>query len=285
MAGAKIAVLSGKGGTGKTLLSVNFASLRKNSIYVDCDIEEPNGHLFFKPKIISEEIISVKIPVVNQEECDGCRKCVDFCMFNALAYIKNNLVVFDNICHSCGGCALLCPQKAISEVDKQIGRISIGKSGNVGVYSGLLNTGESSGVPIVSSILKKVENIENTVFIDAPPGSACIVMESIKDVDFCVLVTEPTIFGLHNLKMVYELVKVFKKKAAVVINKSQDNSIIEEYCKEENINIIGKIPYDKEIALLNSNGLIIVNEKEKFRNMFSEILDRIEEEVNLWKNY
>jgi len=138
-----IAILSGKGGTGKTLISVNLAVAAGKSVYIDCDVEEPNGHLFFKPENIKEEEIKIKIPVVDAKKCSGCRTCVDFCKFNALAYAADSLIVFDDVCHSCGGCVLLCEQKALSEREKIIGRVQRGISQNVKVYTGILNTGEA----------------------------------------------------------------------------------------------------------------------------------------------
>lgn len=230
-----IAVLSGKGGTGKTLLSVNMAAASESATYIDCDVEEPNGYLFFKPEEIVEENVSVKIPEVDKELCSGCRKCVDFCKFNALAFIKKAPIVFGDICHSCGGCSLLCPENAITEKDKVIGKIEKGKSQGIDVYTGILNTGEVSGVPIIEKLLEEnrksssngevsnnIEGNERLSIIDCPPGSACIVMESIKDADFCVLVAEPTAFGSHNLEMVYELVSLFGKPFGVVLNKCLD---------------------------------------------------------------
>jgi MinD superfamily P-loop ATPase len=145
----KIAVLSGKGGTGKTLVSVNLAAVATESIYIDCDVEEPNGHLFFKPEDTQSDKISINIPVVDEKLCKGCRKCVDFCKYNALAYINNKLLVFDDVCHSCGGCVLFCPQKALSEKEKIIGVVQSGVSENVTVITGILNTGEASGIPII----------------------------------------------------------------------------------------------------------------------------------------
>ena len=215
----RIAVLSGKGGTGKTLVSVNLAAVADKAAYIDCDIEEPNGRLFFKPgKIVSEEI-SINIPEVNDKLCTGCRKCVDFCKFNALAYINNKLFVFVEICHSCGGFAIICDEKALSEKKKFIGVVQKGVSRNVSVTTGILKIGEASGIPIIKKLLEEKIESKDFVFIDCPPGSACTVMESIKDADYCMLVAEPTIFGLHNLKMVYELVKMFEKPYGVVLNK------------------------------------------------------------------
>ena len=201
----RVAVLSGKGGTGKTLVSTNLAAVLKKSVYVDGDVEEPNGHLFFKPRSIENKKVKVKIPVVDNDRCTACRECVEFCRFNALALVANKLIVFEDICHSCGGCVRLCPENALSEKDKVIGEIKIGTSGGVKVYSGILNTGEVSGVPVIDGLLEGIKDEDDPILIDCPPGSACIVMESIRDADYCILVAEPTLFGLHNLKMVYEL--------------------------------------------------------------------------------
>lgn len=277
----KIAVLSGKGGTGKTLLSVNLAAVADQSTYIDCDVEEPNGHLFFKPKNIKSEKISIKIPLADNSICNACRKCVDFCKFNALAYIKNKLIVFDEVCHSCGGCVLICPQKAISEREKVIGEIQKGDSKNVSVFTGILNIGEASGVPIIKQLLSNLKD-EKYTFIDCPPGSACIVMESIKDADYCILVAEPTLFGTHNLDMVYQLVKLFKKPHGVILNKClQTDNPSEKFCIDNNIKILGKIPYDSELGRLNSDALIAVRENNKYKTMFSSLLEKVVKEVCL----
>lgn len=277
----RLAVLSGKGGTGKTLVSVNLAALLKEAIYIDCDVEEPNGHLFFKPDILEEEEILVKIPEVDKNLCTGCRKCVEFCMFNALAYIKDRLLVFNEVCHSCGGCLLVCPEKALTEKDKVIGHVKKGVSEGVFIYSGILNTGEASGVPIIKRLLSKNNlKTDKPIIIDCPPGSACIVMESIKDADFCILVTEPTLFGVHNLNMVYELVKLFNKPFGVVINKCLDEkNPAEEFCLEKGLKILGKIPFDKDLGLLNSNAEIVVRKTDKYKEMFSSLLKTVIKEV------
>lgn len=288
-----IAVLSGKGGTGKTLLSVNMAAASKSATYIDCDVEEPNGYLFFKPEAIVEENVSVKIPKVDKELCSGCRKCVDFCKFNALAFIKKAPIVFGDICHSCGGCSLLCPENAITEKDKVIGKIEKGKSQGIDIYTGILNTGEVSGVPIIEKLLEEnrksssngevsnnIEGNEKLSIIDCPPGSACIVMESIKDADFCVLVAEPTAFGAHNLEMVYELVSLFGKPFGVVLNKCLDGeNPSEEFCKEKGIKILGRVPFEKELGELNSNAKIAARESERYNKLFKNILETVKGEV------
>lgn len=276
----KIAVLSGKGGTGKTLVSVNLASAAKEAIYIDCDVEEPNGRLFFKPKNIASESVSIKIPFADQKLCIGCRKCIDFCKFNAIAFIINKVIVFDDVCHSCGGCVLFCTEKALSEKDKIIGEVQSGVSENVSVITGILNTGESSGVPLIKKLLNNNLSGKELTFIDCPPGSACIVMESIKDADYCIMVAEPTLFGVHNLNMVYELVKLFKKPHAAVLNKClEGENPAEDFCREKDIKILGKIPFDSELGTLNSNALISVRENQKYRDMFSSMLQIVAKEV------
>ncbi len=277
----RIAVLSGKGGTGKTLVSVNLTAISKSSTYIDCDVEEPNGHLFFKPEGVQEKEISVKIPKVNNELCNGCRKCVDFCKFNALAYIKNKLIVFDEVCHSCGGCILACPEKALTEKEKVIGKVQKGTSDQVVIYTGILNTGEASGIPIIKKLLaeKNLQGNKQT-FIDCPPGSACIVMESIKDADYCILVAEPTLFGVHNLNMVYELVKLFNKPFGVVLNKClEEENPAEKFCLEKNIKILGRIPFDTNLGTLNSNAEIAVSKNDKYWKIFSSLLNTVTKEV------
>jgi MinD superfamily P-loop ATPase len=276
----RIAVLSGKGGTGKTLVSVNLASVAGSAVYIDCDVEEPNGHLFFKPIVDQEYTVSVKIPVVNTERCIGCRACISFCQYNALAFIKNKPMVFDEVCHSCGGCVLLCPQQAMNEKEKPIGSVRDGRSGGVFVRTGTLNTGETSGVPIIRKLLREPFDETGIVFIDCPPGSACIVMESIKDADYCILVAEPTVFGAQNLGMVHELVTLFSKPFGVVLNKYQDDdNPSEHYCRVKGIKILGKIPFDQELGIMNSNAIIAARASLSYHELFSKLLETVLGEV------
>ncbi|HBR03841.1 MAG TPA: ATPase [Ruminiclostridium sp.] len=277
----RIAVLSGKGGTGKTLVSVNLAAVAEKATYIDCDVEEPNGHLFFKPEDIREETVSIQIPIANETLCNGCRQCVDFCKFNALAYIRNKLIVFEDVCHSCGGCVLLCPQKALGEKERGIGKVQKGRSGNVDVHTGILNTGEASGVPIIKKLLDDNKDAPSAVtIIDCPPGSACVVMESIQDADYCVLVAEPTLFGVHNLNMVYELVRLFQKPFGVVLNKClEGENPAEKLCLKKNIQILGRIPFDHALGMLNSNAKIAVRENKTYQTIFAKLLDTVAKEV------
>jgi MinD superfamily P-loop ATPase len=276
----KLAMLSGKGGAGKTLVAVNLAALDEKGLYVDCDVEEPNGHLFLKPTDVKDKDIYIKIPEIDSTTCNGCRKCIDFCKFNALAYITNKVLVFEEVCHSCGGCEIICPENAITEKNKSIGMIREGMSENLQVASGFLNIGEVSGVPIINALNEQVRLAKSNVYIDCPPGSACVVMESIKEADYCIIVAEPTIFGVHNMAMVVELTKKFGKPLGVVVNKSLNyDNPVRAFCSQEGIKIIGEIPYEQELGSLNSKGEIAVKVSDKYRTMFSEIRDTVLKEV------
>ena len=276
----KIAVLSGKGGTGKTLVSVNMAVSAGTAVYIDCDVEEPNGYLFLKPNDIEFEDVTVKMPEIDYSLCNGCRKCVDFCRFNALAFIGEKPMVFEDVCHPCGGCAMLCSEKAINEADRVVGEIQKGNRDNVTVYTGVLYTGEESGVPIIKRLLSSSTAEEGLKIIDCPPGSNCVVMESIKDADYCILVAEPTVFGSHNLSMVYELVSLFNKPHGVVLNKClEGQNPSEMFCAEHGIPVIGRIPFDVELGRLNSDGKIVTEEIPKYRDLFSSLLQEVTKEV------
>ncbi|MFO7611370.1 MAG: ATP-binding protein [Clostridia bacterium] len=276
----KIAVLSGKGGTGKTLVSVNLAAAAGKAVYTDCDVEEPNGHLFFKPAITEEKEINVPVPRVDKNLCNGCRKCVDFCNFNALAYVKDGLLIFDDICHSCGGCVSICPEKALHEEDRNIGVLKIGTSEETIIATGIMNTGESSGIPIIKGLLSLDHPKDFIEFIDCPPGSSCAVMESIREADYCLMVVEPTLFGTHNFMMVHELAALFQKPHSVIMNKYSVHYMpVEEYCKNNNIPVLVRIPYDPLLGILNSNGLIAVRENAAYRDFFVDLLDRVLKEV------
>ena len=272
----KIAILSGKGGTGKTFLAVNLAASAKYSTIIDCDVEEPNVHLFLKTENTSTKNVSVKIPYVLEQLCDGQRKCVDFCRYNALAYIDNQLIVMDNLCHSCGGCLLVCPNKALKEKNKVIGEISSGKIKQINVLSGFLKPGEATGVPIIKELLDDSNAFEGLKFIDCPPGSSCSVIESIKSADFCLLVTEPTILGAFNLKTIYELTKLFNKLCAVVINKSEKKTNPAQlFCRQNKITILENILFDRTMNDISSIGKVLVWENKRYLKLFTNLLNNL----------
>lgn len=273
-----IAVLSGKGGTGKTFVSVNLASVIKNAAYIDCDVEEPNGHLFFKPEQVKSEPVYVLQPEIDKTKCSGCRKCVDFCKFNALAFVGGVPIKFKDVCHSCGGCKSVCPQKAIRETNHQIGEIKTGKHSDTKVISGILNTGEESGVPIIRKLLTMLNAKVN--IIDCPPGSACSVMESIREADYCILVAEPTLFGAHNFEMVHELVAVLNKPFGVVLNKvSETDNPMEQLCRKKNLPVLARILYDTALAEHNAEGRIASETAPEMKTVFETIFRTAAAEV------
>ena len=281
----KIAVLSGKGGTGKTFVAVNLASIVKDSIYLDCDVEEPNGHLFFSSSIDKVEEVTIPIPTFSASLCNGCRKCVDFCKFNALSFIKDKPFLFEDICHSCGGCLLICPTNAITEIPKSVGTIEQRTYNTTTCLTGKMAIGISSGVPIIKGVLKNGTTLsknKRSIFIDCPPGSACTVNESIADADYCVLVAEPTIFGAHNFAMVLELARLMKKPIGIILNKcTEDNNPAEDLCSKENLRILAKIPYTTELFEANSSGAIATEKIPEIKKMFEDIYQTIKKSVEV----
>ena len=276
----RVAVLSGKGGTGKTFVAVNLAAALKEATYIDCDIEAPNGHLFFKP-VVSETIdVTLMKPYVDDKKCTGCKVCVDGCAFNALAYVHHRVMVFEDICHSCGACVARCPEKALLEKAVSIGEIGIGQSLSTQVYTGSLEIGKASGVPIIAKLMRLTAQMTGPLIVDGPPGSACTVMEVVKNADFCLLVAEPTAFGLHNLKMVLELVGLFKKPFGVILNKQMaGNNLSEDYCIANDVPIYGRIPYDAAIGSANNEGRIYVLEDDQYKTWFKALYNTIVQEV------
>lgn len=270
----KLAILSGKGGTGKTFVSTNLAAVIKDSSFLDCDIEEPNGYLFFKPKIEKSWKVSVRIPEFDPGRCSGCRKCVQFCQYNALAFIKGKPRLFAELCHSCGGCTLICPDQAVTETERVIGIIERGTAGGVTVLTGILNNGEATGVPIIRRLLKDAP-ASGDIVIDCPPGSACSAMESIRSADYCLLVAEPTLFGLGNLELVHRLVRLFEKPCGIVINKDTGTArLIEDFASEHGIPVLSRIPYDARLGALNARGRLAAGD-DSYRTIFTELYDNI----------
>ncbi len=276
----KVAVLSGKGGTGKTFVSVNLAAAADRAVYVDCDVEEPNGRLFFKPVTPAKAPVYTPLPTFDAQKCTGCRTCVNFCRFNALAFTREKPVVFAGICHGCGGCKWVCPNGAVGEQKRRVGVVETGLSGHVRVVTGILNPGEPSGVPVVKAALKNVKP-DPLIVIDCPPGSSCSVMESVADADFCLLVAEPTVFGLHNLKMVAALVRLFRKPFGVVINKIWGSfEPLESFCEQNGIPILCRITYSVNLAQCCAKAQIAVFEDDGMKNLFSRLLDSIQKELS-----
>jgi len=274
-----ISIASGKGGTGKTTIATNLAlSLGKVQV-IDCDVEEPNANIFFNAEIKEREDVTVEIPEIDKEKCNHCGKCSEFCAYNALAVVPSDVLVFPELCHSCGGCAIVCPQNAIIWKRKPVGKIEHGVTNGVNFFHGLLNVGEIQAVPVIKALKKKVDK-ERNVIIDAPPGTSCPVIESINGSDYCILVTEPTPFGLHDLKLAIDVVRHLYIPFGVIINRDGiGDKKVEMYCQTKKIPILMKIPHSEEIANLYSMGIPFVKKLPEWHERFTELFKQIQEEV------
>jgi len=276
-----ISVASGKGGTGKTTVAVNLALSLRNVQFFDCDVEEPNAHIFLKPVIKEQEKAYIPVPEIDVSKCNYCGKCAQVCVYNAIAVLpssdgkKGNSLIFPNLCHGCGACSALCPVNAIKEVNREIGVVEEGSCGDIEFIHGKLNVGEAMSPPLIRQVKGHI-NHEKNVIIDAPPGTSCPVIASIKDSEYSILVTEPTPFGLNDLILAVEVLRKLKIPFGVVINRADlGNDRTEDYCRKENISILMKIPFSREIAMAYSQGIPIVEALPEYRKDFTELFDKI----------
>lgn len=273
----EIVVLSGKGGTGKTTVATNLSKVL-NMAYIDCDVEEPNGHIFIKPKIDKQVAVEILNPMIDNNKCSICGKCVQVCQFNALAKTLTGIMFFEELCHGCGACMIVCPTKSITEVGRKIGTISVGHWENTAFMNGILNIKEPMGGPIISK-LKELSRPLNGKILDSSPGTSCSVVKTLNGADYALLVTEPTKFGLHDLKLAVELVREMKIPHGIIVNRSiEGNEMIQNYCKVENVQLIGEIPFDREAAVLYSKGLMLADDssyKKTFESIASELIQAV----------
>ena len=278
-----ISIASGKGGTGKTLVATSLALALKDRDrvqLVDCDVEEPNAHIFMKPVIIHSEPVSIPVPEIDKDKCTYCGKCAEVCAYNAIAVVGKLVMTFPELCHGCGACSYLCPEKAITEEGRVIGIVETGYSDGTAFIQGKLAVGEPMATPIIKKV-KSLMNNNGTAIIDVSPGTSCPVVESVKGSDFCLLVTEPTPFGLNDLALAVETVRKLNIPCGVVLNRDgADGSLIAEYCRTEKIPVLLRIPLDIEIARLYSKGIILVNGMPQWRSSFTRLFDQIKEIVN-----
>jgi MinD superfamily P-loop ATPase len=270
-----VVVASGKGGTGKTTVAVNLALSLGSTSLLDCDVEEPNVHTLLRPSAVRTTSVAVPTPVVNQDICTLCGKCAEFCKFNAIFVGKKKTIVYNEMCHSCGGCSLVCPEAAISEVPRSIGNIHQSSVEGIRLVYGELFIGE----PIATSLIRAVKThvVSNEInILDAPPGTACPVIETMRESDFVVLVTEPTPFGLHDLSMTVEVVKELRIPFGVIINRAGiGDEGVSNFCKENKIPILMEIPFDRRIAELYSRGIPFVKEMPEWQLQFKELFTGI----------
>lgn len=271
-----ISVASGKGGTGKTTVATNLAfSLGKDVKILDCDVEEPNSHLFLNPQFEKTETIYTPTPLIDDNKCTYCNKCVEICRYKSIVIIGKTVLTFPELCHSCGGCMAVCPEDAITETGRELGEIAIGKSGNINFIHGKLRVGEAMSPPLINEVRSYIEpDIIN--IIDAPPGTSCPVITAMKGTDFILMVTEPTPFGLHDLKLAVEAVKLLGIPCGLVINRSDiGNNDVRVYSEKNNLPILLEIPFDRKIAEVYSKGDLIAKTipgyKEKFLDLYRQI--------------
>ena len=276
-----IAVASGKGGTGKTTVAVNMALSIENVQLLDCDVEEPNAHILLQPKIYEIKPVYILNPAVSEELCNLCGKCADFCEYNAIFVGPEKVLVFPELCHGCCGCAIVCQKKAISEEERRIGTTNKGLAEGLELVYGELEVGEPMGVPVIREVKKQIKSDKN-VILDSPPGTSCPVIETVKGSSYCILVTEPTPFGLHDLKITVQVLEDMKIPFGVIINRAEiGDEKVYEYCKKKSIPILLEIPFQRRIAELYSSGIPFISEmpewREKFQLLFNKITERASE--------
>lgn len=272
-----ISIASGKGGTGKTTIATNLAvSLHDESVqFLDCDVEEPNAHLFLRPALYETKKISALVPKVNLDKCDFCRKCAEICRFSAITVIGTTVLTFPELCHSCKGCIMVCPKDAVTEAERELGVLEKGKVGTIEFVHGRLRVGEAMSPPLIKAV-KNTFKARHIVIIDAPPGTSCPVITALKGSDFTILVTEPTPFGLNDLILAVEAVRILGIPFGIVINRSDvGDSRVVDYAHRESIPILLEIPDQREIAEAYSRGIMMTEVfpewKEKFKRLYQKI--------------
>ncbi len=276
----RIAIASGKGGTGKTTVAVNLAiSLADVGVpvhYLDCDVEEPNGHIFLKPEIETSEEVGIPVPFVDERICVGCRKCAEICQYHAITVLKKPLV-FPELCHGCGGCALACPTGAITERERTIGVVETGRARRMRFTQGRLNVGEAVFPPLIRAVKKKI-NGEGVALLDAPPGTSCPVVATVRDADFVVLVTEPTPFGLNDLRLAVEMLRQLNLRCGVVVNRADaGDRRVHEYCAADGVPVLLDIPHDRQVSEAYSRGHMAIDLIPEWRGMLATLWLRIKD--------
>src|SRR4030042_52051 len=276
-----ITIASGKGGTGKTTVGVNMAvSLDKAVRFLDCDVEEPNAHLFLKAVINEQTVVDTFVPEVDFTKCTYCGKCGEICRFNAIAVLKDYVLTFPELCHSCRGCLFICPEKAVLKSKRELGVIEQGRAGQVEFIHGRLRIGGAMAPPLIRKVKERIVR-EQVNIVDAPPGTSCPVIAALKGADFALLVTEPTPFGLNDLILAVEAVRALKMPLGVVLNRAGNgDSGVQSYLARENIPLLLEIPMDRKIAEAYSRGQMIVDVMPEWKEKFKGLYKKIEGIVN-----
>jgi MinD superfamily P-loop ATPase len=284
----KVAIASGKGGTGKTTIATAFALALSRADYsvslLDCDVEAPNSHIFIQPELNQYDEVNLLIPSVDAEVCTGCGQCAEVCQFHAIVVIGGQTLVFPEMCHGCGSCTLICPEKAITEIPNQLGILEGGLSrGGIRFGHGILNIGEPMAVPVISK-LKKWQGLmdEEIVVIDSPPGASCPVVESLRGADYIILVTEPTPFGLHDLRQAYKVTQELGIPAGVIINRTGlGDTGVDQYCEETGLPVLMRIPLERKIGQGIAQGKSLLEIKPEYESRFQQLHLQIVEALSI----
>jgi MinD superfamily P-loop ATPase len=275
-----ISIASGKGGTGKTTVATNIAVSVEGPVQLlDCDVEEPNAHLFLRPEIEESRVVTTPVPEIDLDKCDRCRKCAQICRFKAIAIAGDLVMTFPELCHSCGGCMAICPQGAITETGRELGVIETGAMNGVSFVHGRMRVGEAMAPPLIQIVRERTWDRGLTI-IDAPPGTSCPVIAAMKNTDFVLLVTEPTPFGLHDLKLAVEAVRVLGIPMGLVLNRSDlGDDKVKDYARSEGVPILMEIPFDRQIAECYSRGEMFAQVLPEWRTRFKKLVEQIETRV------
>jgi MinD superfamily P-loop ATPase len=273
-----IAIASGKGGTGKTTVAVNLALAAPGPVrLLDCDVEEPNCHIFLNPGIHSREIVGIPVPAVDETKCTACGQCGSICQYHAIVSLKTKPLVFPELCRGCGGCAKICPEGAISETEHEIGVVETGSRGAIDIVQGRVKVGAPLSPPLIRAV-KRHRGDGGTAVIDCPPGTSCPVIAALRGSDFIVLVTEPTPFGLHDLTLAVETARRMGIPFAVLVNRADSgDERVAKYCRREEIRVLLEIPEDRRVAEAYSRGRAAVEAVPEYRGVFRRLWNDIEE--------
>jgi MinD superfamily P-loop ATPase len=271
-----VSIASGKGGTGKTTVATNLArSVGFDVQLLDCDVEEPNAHLFINPTFERSETVFLPVPEVNEDRCTYCGKCAQICQFKAIAVVAQNVLVFADLCHSCGGCWEVCPEDAIQEGRRELGLIEKGRSNGIEFIHGRLRVGEAMSPPLIKKV-RTFQDSNKLTIIDAPPGTSCPVIAAMKESNFVLLVTEPTPFGLYDLKLAVGAVQMLDIPMGLVINRSDlGDDRVRRYAHQEGLPILMEIPFDRQIAEAYSKGELLVEVMPRWKDRFLALYDKI----------